>query len=75
MDFHSTVAEPRSKLKRGDPVKILKHEAKNARGCDPGEWMQAWVVSNSEAAATVLFRDGTREVIPWSSGRACAAKQ
>ena len=70
----SIVAEPRRKLKAGDLVKILNCDAKNARGRNPGDWVQAKIVSNSELALTALFSDGTREIIPWSSGRICNAK-
>jgi hypothetical protein len=57
-----------SSLKSGDPIKVI-------RGGDSGsgdeQWVQATVVSNSEAAVSVKYSDDGQEVIPWASGRIC----
>jgi hypothetical protein len=53
--------EKLSSLQRGGPIKVLRGE----------EWVQATVLSNSEAAVTVKYSDDGQEVIPWASGRIC----
>jgi hypothetical protein len=58
-----------SSLQPGDPVKVLQGGDPNSS--DDGEWVQATVVSNSEAAVSVKYSDGEQEVIPWDSGRIC----
>ncbi|MBB3237351.1 hypothetical protein FHS20_004248 [Phyllobacterium endophyticum] len=56
----ATGGKIRRSLNRGDPVKVFR-----------GEWVQATVVSNSEAAIRVKYSDDGQEVIPWVSGRIC----
>ncbi|MDR6634972.1 anti-sigma factor RsiW [Phyllobacterium sp. 1468] len=56
-----------SSLQPGDLVKVLRGGA----GQGEEEWVQATVVSNSEAAVAVKYSDDGQEVIPWASGRIC----
>jgi hypothetical protein len=57
-----------SSLQPGDPVKVIRG-GDSVSGDE--EWVQATVVSNSEAAVAVKYSDDGQEVIPWDSGRIC----
>lgn len=72
MEQPDLVSKYRTSLKEGDDVKILKHEL--VSGCpDDSEWRQAKVISSSETALTVVYNDGSQEVVEWISGRVHAA--
>jgi hypothetical protein len=58
-------AGPLGTFTKGDRIRILPD------GGAAGDWVDARVVSNSASAMTVVFSDGSQEVIPWKSGRIC----
>ena len=56
-------------LKEGDPIKILRGGDPTSDDDGRGNWADATVISNSDAALTVKFSDDGQEVVPWKSGR------
>lgn len=72
MEQPDLVSKYRASLKEGDDVKILRREL--ASGCpDDSKWRQAKVISSSETALTVVYDDGSQEVVEWNSGRVHSA--
>ena len=68
MDSPDTGDKYRS-LTRGDPVQVLRGGDPTSDDRPTGEWADATVISNSDAAVTVKFSDDGIEVVPWTSGR------
>lgn len=64
---------PRQLLNTGDPVTVQRFRMVAGVGVIDEE-IAATVVSNSDAAVTVAYADGTHEVIEWRSGRVRSAK-